>query len=368
MMISAWVLTVVAVVALVGWSGPAIGYAGPGGYYHYVSDVAIPHNFTLSLEEKYSKRPIYMNHYTTIGMPLIGETLEEFEKNSMKILADKSNMRILSVPSLKGCHYLLYLSKSGGQLWGTLEDGNCFGGFVPHFVGKSKIRMCVLQSQPLQFDDGTKGVLDGRFIAIPDEHGNAITYLHEECEEGIALFQSLIILPNKGTTYSGYGFSNPNTNEAFITLEFDSPNFGFFGGRPLPAIVTVQLSAFAREIRTFDSVEEYESMKEKTTCLRDGKEVDISLSSQFFGSGSFVDKEKTGYACIVGHVIETELRNNELSGESFYWALIETTGGIQIDVVIHPTLLDTYSSKPPQVGGVVRGYFWLSGLLLVDDR
>lgn len=374
--------SVVALMALIGWwSGRTAvdGFAPPDPYYHYISDVSVLHhdNYTLSLEERHSKRPLYMNHFTTIGMPIIGKTLEDFVNESAKIIADKKNLCKLSVPasldnnSERGaCYYLLYRSKSGAQLWGTVEDENRFGGFVPHFEGKSRIKMCILQSLPLRFenddDDGMmmESLLDGKCVATPDEDGNAIAYILEECDEGLEIMKSVVILPGKGTAYSGYGFMDPNTKESFITLEFDCPNFGFIAKSPLPAIVTVQLSAFAREISTFDSVEEYERLKDKASCMRDGNEIDMSFASKCLGTGRFVDENNTGYALIVGHVMETELRTNELTGESFYWVLVETTCGMEVDVVIHPTLLETSSSKPPKVGGVIEGYFWLSGLLL----
>ena len=102
--------------------------------------------------------------------------------------------------------------------------------------------------------------------------------------------------------------------------------------------------------------------------------VDTSLGSQFFGSSDFKYKGETEnmpaneltYAMVTGHVIETELRTNEITGETFYWALIRTAGDMEVDVVIHPAVLERSYERPPKVGGIVQGYFWLSGLLLPD--
>jgi len=158
----------------------------------------------------------------------------------------------------------------------------------------------------------------------------------------------------------------PWTNDKlfFLVVDFDCPNIGFYSKEkdPLPFPCMVQLSAFAREIRTFESEEAYyESQKKESEGPY--------LSSQFFGTGANVDTDDKGRklptAVIVGHVIETELKTNEITGKQYYWALIETSLGVEIDVVIHPTLLASYGVEAPQVGGVIRGYFFLSGLLLL---
>lgn len=373
-----WVVSVVAIVALSCWSEAVVGFTADGGgswgFYHSVSELSVGDdmNVTLSVQDKLSKRPICMNHYTTIGMPIcsLGQSKETFVQDSAKILADKQHIENLTVPGLNDWSYLLYASKSGAQLWASFDDKNkIFGGFVPHFEGKSRNKMCILQRYPLTFDDDDddtyQETLEGKFLAVPDEDEHAIEYLIEECGDHVEIMQSVIVVPDKGTICAGYGFMNPETRESFVALEFDCPNFAFFGeNRPLPALVTIQLSAFARELSTYESVEEYYRLREPRSVKRDGEEeMEIAFASQFFGSGSLMGKNNTGYACIVGHVVETELRINELSGESFYWALIETTIGM-VDVVIHPTLLETYACEPPQVGGVIEGYFWLSGLLL----
>jgi hypothetical protein len=48
-----------------------------------------------------------------------------------------------------------------------------------------------------------------------------------------------------------------------------------------------------------------------------------------------------------------------LTGREFWWALVESYGGIY-DVVIDAELVE----DAPRVGGVVNGTFWLSGRVL----
>jgi len=57
-----------------------------------------------------------------------------------------------------------------------------------------------------------------------------------------------------------------------------------------------------------------------------------------------------------GEIKEYELKTNELSGEKFYWFLIDTFGG-EVDIVADVKLI----SGEPNIGGIVSGQFWLSG-------
>jgi len=118
----------------------------------------------------------------------------------------------------------------------------------------------------------------------------------------------------------------------------------------------LQLTAFAHEIRTFDSLEE---------CHPENK----NFASQFFGCDVFNKGKNAQHptcATIVGHVMEVELKTNEITGKRFYWVLIRTACDMKIDVVIHPSLPGVVE-KPPKVGGVIRGFFWLSGFVMLND-
>ncbi|CAB9516617.1 expressed unknown protein [Seminavis robusta] len=344
-------------------------FTDPEGFYHSISNVRLDENFTLaSVRLSPSKKsPIAMNHYTTIGMPISGDTVDEMSQCVKTILADRKNLMVVSVPEIndEDCYYLVYPSRSGGQLWGPVHRRSHFGGFVPHFEGKSRVRICVLSKSgdPFVTDDGTtfEEVLEGRFLGVWDEDGMVLDILKSEGQ--IELHKMAVMSKSgEGAIFSGYGFMDRSSNACFLAFDFECPNFGFFGVHtPTPVAAMVQLSGFAREVQTFDSLEEYKSSKSKD---------EIKFASQFFGTESFNDGMESGlnrngtFALIVGHVLESELRSNELTGQPFYWALVQTAGGMEIDVVMHPTLLEGFGIKPPQVGGVLLCYCWLSGLLL----
>mmetsp|Transcript_16019 Transcript_16019/g.44096 ORF Transcript_16019/g.44096 Transcript_16019/m.44096 type:complete len:85 (-) Transcript_16019:26-280(-) len=69
---------------------------------------------------------------------------------------------------------------------------------------------------------------------------------------------------------------------------------------------------------------------------------------------------------MIGHVVEAEMKGNEVSGKPFYWALVRTVASAEADVVIHPGLLERKGMKPPIAGQVVQGLFYLSGVLMFD--
>ena len=115
-----------------------------------------------------------------------------------------------------------------------------------------------------------------------------------------------------------------------------------------------RIAAFAHELSLFPSVEAYETAQTG----------DIKFASQsFIPSGLFSPAgEKTeppeAHAIFTGHIRKVEERTNELTNKGFWWALVESLGGV-FDVVIDPELVE----DTPQVGGVLSGAFWLSGRL-----
>jgi hypothetical protein len=65
------------------------------------------------------------------------------------------------------------------------------------------------------------------------------------------------------------------------------------------------------------------------------------------------------HALISGHVIEAEERHNAITGNPFFWALLDTVGGT-FDAIIDPSLV----THRPGPGNVLSGWFWLSGRLI----
>ena len=140
------------------------------------------------------------------------------------------------------------------------------------------------------------------------------------------------------------------------SLEFNCPNYLLYKKilKDRPNVI-VQMAAFAEEIETYDSVEKYYEEQLK---------LPFKTSSKSFGHLSVFEPEKTCKAVLSGHVLETELKVNEKTGESFYWALIDTLHG-QMDVVVDHYC---YEINPPKVGGVIYGAFWLSGRIMNEGE
>ncbi|KAL3928250.1 MAG: hypothetical protein SGARI_005095 [Bacillariaceae sp.] len=175
--------------------------------------------------------------------------------------------------------------------------------------------------------------------------------------------------PKRGAIAAGMGFTNPNSMSMHIAFDFDCPNYAYFAKwKPsLPLFAKFQICAIVREVATFDSEEEYYANRPYKLIEKGEALVNSGISSQFFGTQEFMkpkDEETKTEAIFVGHVIKTEKKINELTGQSFYWALIETAGGMELDVVIHTKFIEEGGIKPPKVGGILRGYGWLSGKLL----
>ena len=64
------------------------------------------------------------------------------------------------------------------------------------------------------------------------------------------------------------------------------------------------------------------------------------------------------HALIAGQIIEAAERHNAVTGQPFWWALVDTIGGT-FDVVMDPSLL----SNPVRANNLISGWFWLSGRL-----
>jgi hypothetical protein len=354
-----------------------------GRPYHYISDVNFLANLTLD-EQTSRKLPISVNHYTTIGMPLEGNTAEDYHSNTMAllnnaILNDPKHLYRVPVGNLQDCHYVVYKSESGAQLWGTVHRKNAFSGFVPHFQGKSRVQLCLLSGSLLYNNNNDDDrcelcgdALDGSFSAVLDEQGHAYQFLMSSYKDlgGIQALK-VVTQTQDGIVYAGFGFMDPDTKKGFLTLDMDCPNFGLLRQciRSTPALIQVQLCLFAEYVNTYRSVQEYNESAEKA---------ESGWASQCLGTNRFTMASETPndndnnnsynrlfqYAHIVGHVLEAQVQTNEITGEPFYWALVRTVTDMEVDVVIHPTLLKLLGMDPPQVGGVIRCYGWVSGLIV----
>lgn len=154
-----------------------------------------------------------------------------------------------------------------------------------------------------------------------------------------------------------YGWANPpddGAEEGDFPFVFDVPNYKIQEPR-MGSVVVVQLAAFAHELESYGSVEEFERSQAEGLKF---------ASRSFIPSGLFTPQggetvPPQAYAIFAGHVLETSLITNPVTASDFCWAHLSTLGG-EVDVVADPVLLNNVIVK----GGIVKGSFWLSGVLI----
>ena len=209
-----------------------------------------------------------------------------------------------------GGQYLKWAPPSGEQLWLQVKRSGDAMGMNPHFDGQSIVR-ATLEARVTR---PAHTPLDGTFLAWANP-------------------------PADGSASGDYPFV------------LDCPDAGVHEALELPATVDLQVSAFAQQIAVHTSEAAY-------LC---------DQASGAFASRSFIPSgliapsgepviPPESHALIAGHVADTAERVNSVSGQPYWWALLDTVGGT-FDVVIDPGLLTT----PVRVGHIVSGWFWLSG-------
>jgi hypothetical protein len=214
--------------------------------------------------------------------------------------------------------YLKWAPAFGEQLWLQItHDGNAMG-MNPHFAGKSSMRVGVegRVARP------SHTPLDGTFIAWANP-------------------------PAGAATGGDYPFA------------FDCPDAATHLDLALPATATAQVAAFAQQVSLYESVRAYASSPDA--------EGSNGASRSFIPSGLISPAGEPvvppeSHALFTGHVLEAAPRLNAVSGQEYWWALVDTLGGT-FDVVIDPNLV----SDQPRAGNVVSGWFWLSGRLLTGE-
>ncbi len=214
--------------------------------------------------------------------------------------------------------YLKWAPPSGEQLWLQVRRNGDAMGMNPHFEGKSSLRVLIEARIARQ----AHTPLDGTFLAWANP-------------------------PADGSGGGDYPFV------------FDCPDAARHEALELPAIVQVQVAAFAQEIAVHDSATSYEAAQ-RAQGLSFGSQSFIP-SGLFSPSGEPVIPPEP-HALIAGHVVEAGERRNSVTGGTFWWALVDSVGGT-FDVVIDPVLLDS----AVRAGNVVSGWFWLSGRLRTGE-
>lgn len=213
--------------------------------------------------------------------------------------------------------YLKWAPPSGEQLWLQVKRSGDAMGMNPHFEGKSVVR-ATLEARVTR---KTHTPLDGTFLAWANP-------------------------PADGSAGGEYPFA------------FDCPDAATNNALTLPATVMLQVAAFAQQLTVHESEAAYRAdQAAQGTSFESRSFIPSGLISP---SGEPVTPPES-HALIAGHVVEAAARRNTVSGEPYWWALLDTVGGT-FDAVIDPSLL----AAPIRAGNIVSGWFWLSGRVRRD--
>jgi GNAT superfamily N-acetyltransferase len=212
--------------------------------------------------------------------------------------------------------YIKWAPGGGIELWLQLDAHGDIIGLNPHFRGKGLMRAALTHA--IVRADGT--LLDGAFHA----------------------------------------WANPSEDDPArgdFPFVFDVPDF-YLDKPKLPAVLDVQLAAFAHELQSYESDQAYDETQPGEIKFAAESFIPAGL---FFPGGDEVDPPQA-HALFSGHVQATALITNPITGQEFCWAQVRTLGG-EMDVVADPVLLNGLLVE----GGVVSGTFWLSGRFLHNN-
>ena len=246
-----------------------------------------------------------MSHLSDIGFRLSQEQYAD--------LAMHAARQGQVLPGLHGT-YIQWSPGEGIELWIQANKKKELIGCNPHFSGVSRMQMGVLHA-----------------IAVP-EH------------------------PMDGCFY---GWANPrdpkDPSSGDYLFAVDLPDFDFTRKRlPLPAIVTMQITAFAHTLICYPDVAGYYGAQ------RSGPR----FATKSFAPASVLESQEDlprAEAMFNGHIRLVERRLNPATNLSFYYLAVDTLGGM-IDVVADRELIE----GEPKVGGIASGTFWLSGRVMSD--
>ncbi len=246
-------------------------------------------------------------HFSTLGFHL--HSPDDFPALAKQV-AESSE--ILRCPG--GC-YLRWVGGSGAELWVQLDENGRFLDIQPHFAALATMRVGVTKRLSRPTDTPLDGAWQGWADPLDDE--------------------------------------NPSNGRFEVT--FEAPDFGLHHELELPVVVSVQVAAFAHQVTLFETEEEF----------RNSPKVGGRLEPQSFIPAAQRVRERgeteplRAEALVCGHILKAQQLRNDLTGQPYYWLLLETDGG-RIDLLIDPELLPC---EPP-IGGIVMTVCWLSGRIL----
>ena len=256
------------------------------------------------------------------------------------------------------------------ELWGVLGRNGGFAGPLAHYSGKSAVRM-TLMDREIEFG-GNVCTFVGRVVQKKAKSGG-------------------------GGDGDGKGKVNRRKNKKkkepllglFNDIDFACPAYQLRGVElKLPDTVHVQLAGFAAQCLIFRNEKAFHDFQNrlKPTLPDNVREIQEQLlpnlvhqfirsqmgmfpsppyagKPQFFQGQRWYDRKQSRMVQLCGIVQEAGVRTNNLTGKPFYWALLDCGGGLVLDVVLHPRMVNE-NRNPPRPGSVIYGFFSLSGKIL----
>jgi hypothetical protein len=121
--------------------------------------------------------------------------------------------------------------------------------------------------------------------------------------------------------------------------------------------VFLQLSAFAHDIKGFQSEEEYFNAQEGEMKFA----VESFIPSGLFKPDGESATPPVAQAIFSGRIIDTQKRTNAYTNKAYVWAKVSVLGD-EIDVVADPEIIEGEMVN----GGILSGSFWLTGRIVGD--
>lgn len=237
-----------------------------------------------------------------------------------------------------GGTYFRWSPNEGVELWARIKPEGDIGHLHPHYAGETRISVALVEKRA--YEDQKDVMADGFFVAYPNP------------QKGVGFVSEHFNLQYGDGTYSSY-----------LPFVFDAPDFDRYADIQLPALVDVQITAFALNLCAFESEDywidrqiEWDTSGEDDPYLWSG-ETFVPSTMLFKRANSDEFPKPTALMCAT--VLDTELITNQATGLEFSWARILTVAG-EMDLVVSPEKINGYMLED----AVLVGESYLSGHIL----
>jgi hypothetical protein len=249
------------------------------------------------------------DHLAALG---IGSESQEERQNQVRRILKTSKPQSRRADSMT----LRWSDPSGAELWIYVDESGAMKSVQPHFAGGSRITMALqeLVERP------EISPFDGGFIALTQSGG-----------------------------------TNPALGGGFPVV-FDAPDFPDVKDAFLTAKHDVELAAFAVELNAYDSEEAFKEAQPEMKPLEIPAFIPAGLLGMTQGD------TPTAHALMVGRLLEGGKVTNQLTGQSYSKAVMETPAG-PIVLIVEPNLLE----ELPEVGSVLQVGAWISGRITPEE-